>query len=321
MDLPDLHASYAAGVLDHAIEERRDPPLRRAAAMFLAANRDPRYRRAVAVALEIAPTGARASWLLDPSNLARLLRHYRTRGLAPATERREMTGIGVWIREQFGETERVRAFGEIALRPIRRRGGYRYLGEAEIARLRVAAGDWWLVIALALATGIRRGELLALLRRSVDEGSGALVVESGKSDAARRRVPFGGEALALVRDWVSGQPLDPAGPLFPGLTAGKLRGAWTGLRAAAGLSEVRWHDLRHTYGVHCAAGGMPLPELQNRMGHSTIQQTMEYAEYAPPERSRHYDRALDSMGLAGSRAAQSSANPSASHERRRADVA
>jgi len=78
-----------------------------------------------------------------------------------------------------------------------------------------------------------------------------------------------------------------------------LRKAWEKIRAAAGLEDVRFHDLRHTYAVHCAKAGMPLGELQQRLGHASIVMTMRYAVYQPPMASTHYDRALSDMGLEG----------------------
>ena len=49
----------------------------------------------------------------------------------------------------------------------------------------------------------------------------------------------------------------------------------------AGVREVRFHDLRHTFGTRCAAGGVPLRTLQAWMGHADIKTTMVYTHYAP----------------------------------------
>ena len=78
------------------------------------------------------------------------------------------------------------------------------------------------------------------------------------------------------------------GPLFPDVTKGGLRHAWERTRDAAGLEDVRFHDLRHTYAVHCAKAGMPLVELQQRLGHATTGMTMRYAVYSPPVVSTHH---------------------------------
>src|SRR6185312_512997 len=49
----------------------------------------------------------------------------------------------------------------------------------------------------------------------------------------------------------------------------------------AGVREVRFHDLRHTFGTRCAAAGVPLRTLQAWMGHADIKTTMVYTDYAP----------------------------------------
>jgi integrase len=49
----------------------------------------------------------------------------------------------------------------------------------------------------------------------------------------------------------------------------------------AGVREVRFHDLRHTFGTRCAAAGVPLRALQAWMGHADIKTTMVYTHYAP----------------------------------------
>ena len=51
--------------------------------------------------------------------------------------------------------------------------------------------------------------------------------------------------------------------------------------AAAGVRAVRFHDLRHTFGTHCAAAGTPLRTLQEWMGHRDAKTTQIYADYAP----------------------------------------
>ncbi len=115
---------------------------------------------------------------------------------------------------------------------------------------------------------------------------------------AMRRVPLGGESLDALGGWVTEEGLGEADPLFGSITTHTLRKAWEQIRSAAGLADVRFHDLRHTYAVHCAKAGMPLGELQQRLGHASIVMTMRYAVYQPPMASTHYDRALSDMGLA-----------------------
>ena len=50
---------------------------------------------------------------------------------------------------------------------------------------------------------------------------------------------------------------------------------------AAGVREVRFNDLRHTFGTQMAAAGVPLRTLQEWMGHRDFKTTLIYADYAP----------------------------------------
>ena len=52
----------------------------------------------------------------------------------------------------------------------------------------------------------------------------------------------------------------------------------------AGVREVRFHDLRHTFGTRMAAVGVPMRTLQEWMGHSDFKTTLIYADYAPSGR-------------------------------------
>jgi integrase len=49
----------------------------------------------------------------------------------------------------------------------------------------------------------------------------------------------------------------------------------------AGVREVRFHDLRHTFGTRMAAAGVPMRTLQEWMGHRDFKTTLIYADYAP----------------------------------------
>jgi integrase len=50
---------------------------------------------------------------------------------------------------------------------------------------------------------------------------------------------------------------------------------------AAGVRQVRFHDLRHTFGTRIAAAGVPMRVLQAWMGHRDYRTTLIYADYEP----------------------------------------
>ncbi len=49
----------------------------------------------------------------------------------------------------------------------------------------------------------------------------------------------------------------------------------------AGIREVRFHDLRHTFATQMAAAGVPLRTLQGYMGHSSYVTPEIYAGFCP----------------------------------------
>jgi len=54
-------------------------------------------------------------------------------------------------------------------------------------------------------------------------------------------------------------------------------GAWRQLCKDAGITGLRWHDLRHTFGSRAALAGMQMVVLKDAMGHSAISTTMRYS--------------------------------------------
>ncbi len=52
-------------------------------------------------------------------------------------------------------------------------------------------------------------------------------------------------------------------------------------RSPTPLHQVHIHDLRHTFGVHCAKAGIPLARIQKLMGHATPVMTLRYLKHAP----------------------------------------
>ena len=64
----------------------------------------------------------------------------------------------------------------------------------------------------------------------------------------------------------------------------------------AGVREVRFHDLRHTFGTTMASSGVPLKALQEWLGHRDSRTTDRYADPAPGQREAELvDRAFSSV--------------------------
>jgi len=69
--------------------------------------------------------------------------------------------------------------------------------------------------------------------------------------------------------------------VIPGMRAdsgsASIDNAWSRVRAAAGLTNVRLHDLRHSFASVGAAGGLSLPIIGALLGHKHASTTARYA--------------------------------------------
>lgn len=66
-------------------------------------------------------------------------------------------------------------------------------------------------------------------------------------------------------------------------------------RSKAGLDDVRFHDLRHTFASRLAQGGLPLYDLMHLMGHKSLEMVQRYAHLAP-DYQKDAMRVLDQSG-------------------------
>ena len=127
------------------------------------------------------------------------------------------------------------------------------------------------LIALAIDTGLRRGELLQLDARDFDLESGLLTITKSKNGQTRL-VPLNKRARKTM---VSLKPIDGC-KFFP-LSPNAVRQGFNRVRRRANLPRVRFHDLRHEAISRLFELGLSVPEVQLISGHSTSQELLRYA--------------------------------------------
>jgi integrase len=132
---------------------------------------------------------------------------------------------------------------------------------------------------LALATGMRHGELMGLVWKDVNLKDGFLILHETKN-GERRRVPLSGLALELLREHSKVRRLDTP-LLFPSNVDAQrpidLRHSFTNALKAAEINDFHWHDLRHCTASYLAMNGASLAEIAEILGHKTLQMVKRYA--------------------------------------------
>ena len=165
----------------------------------------------------------------------------------------------------------------------------------EEAKQLTAACTGWLtfLVAVALNTGLRAGELLGLRRGDVyaDKIVVRYSMVRGRVTTPKshkpREIPLNNRAQqALLLACALRQATAPD-PVFFDVADGDMltyRMIQRPLAAAckrAGLRKIGWHVLRHTFASHLAMLGVPIITIQQLLGHSSLNMTMRYAHLSP----------------------------------------
>jgi integrase len=136
------------------------------------------------------------------------------------------------------------------------------------------------LIYLALYTGARRGNVLAMRWAQLDLENAMWTIPEGEAKAGESiNVPLMPFAVDLLK---KRQAKDGRSEfVFPGRgITGHLidpKGRWARLRKRAGLSDLRFHDLRRTMGSWMAGKGFSLPVIGKTLGHRSLAATQIYA--------------------------------------------
>ncbi len=174
----------------------------------------------------------------------------------------------------------------------------------DAARRESAAPHLCDFITLALHTGMRSGEILGLEWGRVDLRSRLILLEARHTKTKRRRsVPINAVAreslLNRMRYRATHCPDSPW--VFCNQYGGRIKQVQRSFKTACrrtGIDDFRIHDLRHTCAAWLVSAGVPLSEVRDLLGHSTITMTERYAHLAP-ERVRDAVQMLENVSRFG----------------------
>lgn len=188
-------------------------------------------------------------------------------------------------------------------KPKEPRGRVRFLSEDERKAILKACKEspnksLYIIVVLALATGMRQGEVMNLRWQDVDFERKRLTLHQTKN-GERRAVHLSAHVLEMLRAHERNKRTD-SDLLFPSTTPkreslrnGKpvfapllIRKAWLNACAAANLHDFKFHDLRHSTASYLAMNGASLAEIAEVLGQKTLQMVKRYAHLSEGHTSK-----------------------------------
>jgi integrase len=125
------------------------------------------------------------------------------------------------------------------------------------------------IILLAVATGMRRGEILSLRWEHVDRAAKTLLIPTTKNGYARI-IPLIEQVVTLLDQIPITSDL-----VFP-LSANALRLTWDRIRRRTGSDDLHFHDLRHEAISRFFEAGLSVPEVALLSGHRDPRMLFRY---------------------------------------------
>jgi len=217
----------------------------------------------------------------------------RKKEITPATLKKLLVTLGqimsYSVRKGFRESNPVR---EIEKPKVPKGQMVEFLKPKEIRALIDKAGSeqFKALLTLAATSGMRQGEILGLkwtdvdwfncqvhVRRTFNHGR----FHEPKSETSHRSIDLGPTVIKSLKEWKVACPPTDLDLVFPN-KSGKPYDArnlvnreFNPALRRAGLRTIRFHDLRHTYASLLIERGEHPKYIQNQMGHSSINVTMD----------------------------------------------
>lgn len=150
--------------------------------------------------------------------------------------------------------------------------------------------DFYPLLFTAIFTGMRQGELLALTWNKINFIEGYIKVDKScyknqfcapKTNTSNRKVNIPDELIKVLKEWKLRCPHSELNLVFPNENGNFMdkhnlkKRKFKAVLRRAGVTEIRFHDLRHTYASLLLANNAHPKYAQTQLGHSSIKTTMD----------------------------------------------
>jgi len=196
--------------------------------------------------------------------------------------------------------------------PPKRGKEMQILTQDEMQRLLIQAKEegFYEMFLLDIATGMRRGELLALqwedinfetgevrINKQVQAVNGELIISQPKTKSSNRTIILPPAMLKMLTEyretvnsrWLFPSPVREDSPRDPTLCRKRL----SMILEHAGCKHVRFHDLRHLFSTQAIQYGMDVKTLAATIGHASVETTLNIYSHVTDEMQRNAAQKID----------------------------
>ncbi|QPK62922.1 site-specific integrase [Methylomonas sp. LL1] len=152
----------------------------------------------------------------------------------------------------------------------------------------------YLLVMMAITTGMRKAEILNLTWKDIDLDKGLAKLATTKN-GSRRINPIPAFALDELKKFresgcnlIFSSPTDARKPF-------NFRVQWNKALKRAGIKNFRFHDLRHTAASYLVMNGASLHETAELLGHKSTQTTKRYAHLSTEHKSALAERIMNKV--------------------------
>jgi len=160
-------------------------------------------------------------------------------------------------------------------------GRVRYLQPTELRLLMEACPEWLRpIVALAVCTGMRRGEIIGLRHLDLDLANQRIMLPQTKNGEGRI-VYLNQLAMTVMASLPGRDEVSPTARLFGDVTPDQITTIFRKVCGKLEIEDFRFHDLRHTAASWLRMSGADIHTVAQLLGHKDLRMAARYQHLSP----------------------------------------